>query len=212
MGGKQNVLLSRPLELVTSCITCGLYVCSLPLGFQEQTIQSYLAQADLAHYPHVFVILPDGFWQLEDSVVPTSWFDTVSSIHDSGSLVVLLTVPTDHVPHYPNKMVLSSRNDQLREWIHHSPKAITLVDFAAIAALKDAPPNTDGFNWHYQCAMLRTSGHSADTVTWVWTAHQLALDFLRTVHMSNDGHCFDEMNRSLLNYVFDAICPALQTD
>ena len=149
---------------------------------------------------------------MEDSVVPNSWFDIVSSIHDSGSLVVLLTIPTEHVSHYPYKVALSSRNDHVREWIRHSSKA-SLVDFAAIAALQDAPPNTDGSNWHYQCTMVRTSSpSSADSITWLWTAHQHAINFLRTVHMSNDGHCFDEMNRSLLNYVFDAICPGLTTN
>ncbi len=178
---------------------------------QEQTIQSYLAQADLARCRHVFVVMPQGFWQMEDDVVPTSWFDTVSSIHNNGSLIVLLTIPKDHVSYLPHKVMLDSRNTILRDWIRHSSKAIKLVDFAALAALKGAPPNTDRSNWHYQCAMVRDpSGSSSADVNstgWLWTAHQYALNYLRTIHLSNDGHCFDEMNRWLLNHVFDAIYP-----
>lgn len=173
------------------------------LGEASQQHQQWKFQERL--YYMLFI----GFWEQEASELPTEWQQQVEQLSASAARVYLVTTPIVRLFDPEGKQAVHERNTALRTWAasNSAPDNIVLLDFEALAEAAGAPPGLENLNWHYSCSLNRAERYDPNYSSMIgWPAPFERQVKLNSISVTEDGECFDEMNRWVLELCFNDLC------
>jgi len=182
---------------------------------QEQLLRRYMASVAAAGKERsLTLVLSVGYWVWTPEV-PQTYLNYLEELAERVHRIVVLSIPTVHTLAHTGKQgptllhAYRSRNLFMKEWVlKQNSTQIAFLDFDNMSLSRHAPPICVGENWHYQCFL-----------TWPASSNKLALNDKETnyfrdrvygaplvgLYMTEDGQCFDEMNRNVWQIIFNLI-------
>lgn len=181
------------------------------------SVQAYLKTASPTR--RLIVLSYVGVWT-KVARIPGHYIQTLERVaaHRAGGVVLSLSVPTFRELRVADRAKkYRERNFKMREWVQLQEGRAGFIDYESLSLMDNAPPTT-AHDKHYMCYVTWPQEGRGGPKTATFRSKLLKKNSFRerlydnpigNVWMTEDGHCYDEMNRALWKVAFNAI---MQTD
>mmetsp|Transcript_3550 Transcript_3550/g.10331 ORF Transcript_3550/g.10331 Transcript_3550/m.10331 type:complete len:816 (-) Transcript_3550:2377-4824(-) len=151
--------------------------------------------------------------------IPSHYFQTLERVaaHSAGGVVLSLSIPTFREIRVPERAKkYRERNFRMREWVQRQEGRAGFIDYESLSLTPGAPPTTV-HDKHYMCYVTWPQEGRGGANTATLRSQMLEVNSFRerlydnpigNVWMTEDGECYDEMNRALWTVALNSIMQA----